>query len=383
MSVNNISPQFMAQILLACITGEANEEQQKLLEEWLEESAANRDFYEHLSKIDYRNNRLKEFLRYNPERDWQQVKNGIYWKKRSIFRRWYPYAALLLLGLAIWGIFHIDISDDPAISFAQEEIFPGSAKACLILPDGSRIALNARQDTIRKGNFVNSGHTLAYADSGCIKKAQQHVLQIPRGGEYKLVLSDGTRVWLNAETELRYPDYFVGDSREVVLRGEAYFEVVKDAEHPFYVRTAEMLVRVTGTAFNVRAYQNEYTQATLVDGSVDVECKAQNFLMKPGEQVTLTGEKAVVCKVNNLRNYVGWIESRFVFEDKPLEDVLRDLERWYDVRIFIQNEKIRQLTFTGNLPKFENMGKVLDVISLATCVDFEVNGRTILVKAQN
>ena len=179
-------------------------------------------------------------------------------------------------------------------------------------------------------NFVNDGKQLVYHEQENGKRIQWHTLSVPRGGEYKLVLADGTRVWLNAASELMYPDHFSADQRKVVLKGEAYFEVTKDVKRPFSVVLGDMEVKVLGTSFNVSAY--------------------------PG------------------------VKHRFVYENKLLGEVLEDLERWYDVEVFVMHDEIRNLHLTANLPKYENMDKVLEIIEYAACVKFEVKGRTVVVR---
>lgn len=374
------SPKEIADIILFCIKGMATEEQLQQLESWLSESDANRKFYDRLMDEHYRAEKLREFVCYDSRLDWQKVQIRLVRPRKNIFYRFLPYAAILVFAFSIWGIFHFKQSVDNTHQLAQNAIEPGSAKACLILPDGSSIDLDSKPDTLRvkNANFINNGHTLAYSDSA-VAIPEKHILRVPRGGEYNLVLADGTKVWLNAETELRYSDHFSGTSREVELTGEAYFEVTKNALRPFYVKTAGMVVKVLGTSFNVRAYPEEMQQATLVNGKVEVDCAGRDILIKPGEQLTLTNGQAEVRTVH-VSNYVGWKEQRFVFDDKMLIEVLSDLERWYDVHVFIADTAVRELRFTANLPKYENMDKVLQIIELAACVKCEVKGRTVVVR---
>lgn len=358
----------------------ATEEQLQQLENWLSESDANRKFYDRLMDEHYRMEKLQEFVCFDSHQDWQKVQTCLVRSRKNIFYRFLPYAAILVFAFSVWGIFHFKQSVDNTHQLAQNAIKPGSAKACLILPDGSSIDLDSKPDTLRvkNANFINNGRTLAYLDS-VVAIPEKHILRVPRGGEYNLVLADGTKVWLNAETELHYPDHFTGGSREVQLTGEAYFEVTKDVIRPFYVKTAGMVVKVLGTSFNVRAYPEEIQQATLVNGKVEVACAGRYMQINPGEQLTMANGQPEVREVN-VNNYVGWKEQRFVFDDKMLIEVLSDLERWYDVSVFIADNAVRELRFTANLPKYENMDKVLQIIELAACVKCEVKGRTVVVR---
>lgn len=204
-------------------------------------------------------------------------------------------------------------------------------------------------------------------------------MKIPRGGEYKVILADGTKVWLNAESELTYPVTFTQDTRKVILSGEAYFEVTKDTARPFYVQTGDMEVKVLGTSFNISAYPESKRQTTLLEGRVAVTLHSQHVIIAPGQQVTETTKGLEVREVN-VKDYIAWREKRFVYENELLQKVLDDLQRWYDIEIFITSDKIRTLHLTANLPKYEDMAKILEIIEFATCVKFEVKDRAVIVR---
>lgn len=329
------SPKGIANIILFCINGTATAEQLNQLEDWLSESDANRDFYERMTDEHYRTEKLQEFICFDSHQDWQKVHTRLVRSRKNIFYRFLPYAAILVFVFSAWGIFHFKQSVDNTYQLTQNAIKSGSTKACLILPDGSSIDLDSKPDALRvkNANFINNGHTLVYLDPA-VAIPEKHILRVPRGGEYNLILADGTKVWLNAETELHYPDRFTGSSREVELTGEAYFEVVKDVTRSFYVKTASMAIKVPGTSFNVRAYSEEIQQAILVDGKMQVACAGGYAQISPREQLTMANGQPEVGEVN-VNNYVGWKDQRFVFDDKMLSEVLNDPERWYDVHVFI------------------------------------------------
>ena len=194
-----------------------------------------------------------------------------------------------------------------------------------------------------------------------------------------ITLPDQTKVTLNRYSSLTYPDRFKEDRREVQLQGEAYFEVAKCVDRPFIVNANGMRIRVLGTSFNVRAYEGEERQTTLVEGCVEVAYGEQRVKINPGQQVALNNGHLEVRQVD-IHIYSGWKSGRFVFEDHPLAEVLRELERWYDVQIVVEDERVEQLKFTSDFPRYEDIDKVLDIIELATCVKFEVRGRTITVR---
>ena len=213
-------------------------------------------------------------------------------------------------------------------------------------------------------------HELNYSSQAGTEAPVYNRVSTPRGGEYTIVLEDGTRVSLNAQSELRYPVAFNGKTREGQLMGEAYFEVAPDAEHPFIVKTEGMNIRVLGTTFNVCAYREGKARTTLVEGKVKVRAGQQEHVLAPGQQLSRSRDGQVEVREVDVSNYTAWRNQRFVFEDYSLEEVLYQLERWYNVTFFIRNESARELRFTGDLPKYEHLDKVLEKLELVTYIRF-------------
>mgnify|MGYP000625959211 CR=1 FL=1 len=207
-------------------------------------------------------------------------------------------------------------------------------------------------------------------------------LEVPRGGEYKVKLADGTLVYLNSATRMKYPVKFDGKERKVYLSGEAYFQVERDESRPFLVHTSRGCVKVLGTEFNVRDYPEEYrVVTTLVNGSVQFTGKdKKKVVLKPGFQViadSLTGVSDV--REVNLREYVGWRSGLYVFSHLTLEELMRVVERNYDVTVFFANEECKQLVFSGDLQKYETVEHFLRFIETGGDVRFVVKERTITV----
>ena len=179
---------------------------------------------------------------------------------------------------------------------------------------------------------------------------------------------------------MNYPQKFRAENRQVELTGQGYFEVTKNPEKPFIVKVNPAYsVEVLGTTFNVSAYPGVKRQTTLIEGQVAVNWHRQQVVIRPGQQAAETDEGLRVASVN-VMNYVGWKEHRFVYENKLLGEVLEDLERWYDVEVFVMHDEIRNLHLTANLPRYENMDKVLEIIEYAAGVKFEGKGRTVVVR---
>ena len=208
-----------------------------------------------------------------------------------------------------------------------------------------------------------------------------NTITIPRSGEYKLVLSDGTKVWLNSASKLKYPVAFTGGQRKVFLEGEAYFEVAADTVHPFLVETSGMSVTVLGTGFNVMAYPEEMEAAvTLVHGKVGVQTDHRQQILHPDEQYVYqtTTRRGTVRKVD-VSQYVDWKDGILNFDSMPLEELTRRLGRWYDVDFFFVAEELKTLKYSGAFKKYNDIRYVLNIIEEITNVQFVLNERTIVV----
>ena len=217
-------------------------------------------------------------------------------------------------------------------------------------------------------------YTRATANSELI-----NTIRIPRGGEYNLVLSDGTRIWLNSDSELSFPAKFTGEKRKISLKGEAYLEVEKNENFPFVADVKGVQVEVLGTSFNVKAYDN--IETTLVEGKVNIHTNAStNVILKPGEQgIVDTNNNSVKVKQVDTRIYTSWVNGMFTFRSMTLEEIMKTFERWYNVTVSYEKDDLKQRHFTGNLKRYEGINPHLDLIGLTTDVDFKISGNKILV----
>lgn len=196
-----------------------------------------------------------------------------------------------------------------------------------------------------------------------------------------LQLSDGSRVWLNAASKLKFPVSFSGKKREVELIGEAYFEVQKDSLRPFVVRSGEVSLEVLGTSFSVASYHGEPFSAVLVEGSICVTASQKECILKPGEKILFENGRLSVCSVD-VDLHIAWKDKCFGFENAVLEEVVQMLERWYGVDFLIMDEQVRGLRFTGKLPKYDNLDKVLEILQLTTNIRFVVQSNRIEVYSE-
>ena len=243
--------------------------------------------------------------------------------------------------------------------------------------------------TLELGNgfiAINKGNVVEYMEFSTPpsqQKNKNNIIQVPRGGEYELILPDGTHVWLNSDSELSFPLQFDSTKREVSLSGEAYFDVTKDPQKPFTVKlTGGIEVKVLGTQFNVQAYPDEKTiETTLCEGSVNVSDGTKETTLTPSLQAVYSKtDKSITTRKVDIRLYTSWKKGLFVFENKPLEEIMTTLSRWYNINVFYTNQTVKTYHFTGDLERYGDFRKALGMIEKATSIRFVINGNNIMVE---
>ena len=385
----------LARIIAASLRGKANDEEQRTLREWLSVSTRNKKIYDGFKDGKRLEQKIVESQQINWKNDYQHfITKRQRTRKNRRMKMIIRYAAILSLPIVAAGIFLLQKNDRQAIVSISEVIKPGEHKAVLITGGGERITLS--DSTLspiqeQNGMIVNvMNNKVSYTlpkDSLCTQESPIfNTLQIPRGGEYFLTLADGTEVWLNAETEIRYPVQFTGDKRIVYLDGEAYFTVAPDKNKPFTVVSTHASVSVLGTQFNFRAYPDERdVQTTLVSGSVIMQSEKykQQIKLIPGEQGVLEKNSAKLTKQKvNTYLYTAWKDGRFAFRDARLEDLFSILSRWYDLSVFYQSPEAKDIRFTGDLNKTDDFKSILKIIEQNERVTFTVNQRTVFIQAK-
>ncbi|HAH74138.1 MAG TPA: hypothetical protein DCM09_13475 [Butyricimonas virosa] len=385
----------LARIIAASLKGNANDEEQCTLREWLSVSTRNKKIYDEFKDGKRLEQKIVESQQINWKNDYQHfITKRQRTRKNRRMKTIIRYAAILTLPIVAAGIFLLQKNDRQTIVSISEVIKPGEHKAVLITGGGERITLS--DSTLspiqeQNGMIVNvTNNKVSYIlpeDSLCTQGSPIfNTLQIPRGGEYFLTLADGTEVWLNAETEIRYPVQFTGDKRVVYLDGEAYFTVAPDKNKPFTVVSTHASVSVLGTQFNFRAYPDERdVQTTLVSGSVIMQSEKykQQIKLVPGEQGVLEKNSAKLMKQEvNTYLYTAWKDGRFAFRDARLEDLFNILARWYDLSVFYQSPEAKDIRFTGDLNKTDDFKSILKIIEQNERVIFTVNQRTVFIQAK-
>ncbi|UKJ06807.1 FecR family protein [Solitalea lacus] len=318
-------------------------------------------------------------------------------KEKRIIRLWQRYTAaavvLLLLSTSIY--FFARESNNPQITSNSKEILPGGNKATLTLSDGSIVVLSdhlngaiENRDNVKIMKMQEGVLSYDKIDGNENVSSALNTLSTPYGGTYQIGLSDGTKVWLNSGSSLKYPTKFTGNERLVELTGEAYFEVAHNKEKPFKVTSNGQVVQVLGTHFNINAYLDDATvKTTLLEGSVRVSSlRSNNKLQK--ETILKPGQQSQINQINgdikvepaDLEEAVAWKNGDFVFRQQPLTQILTTLSRWYSVEIKYETDQLSKQTFSGVISRSRNLSAVLEMLESTGQINFEIQDNKIVVK---
>ena len=382
-----------AALMRKFLLGEANEAERKELEKRLAECPDLKKVYEQLQNGETLKAVFGEYKDYSSKKAYQSFlqKIGRMEKKErkpSISRVWW-YAAAAVIVLAVGLSFYMS-NFYSAVEEKRVLIQPGTQQAQLTLPDGSIIDVDKKEVNVvvdgvqvkyKKGvlSYQPTVTTQHEEESTEEKPVKSNELVIPRGGENTVILADGTTVHLNAGSKLTYPVRFAGKRRVVALEGEAYFDVVKDETRPFIVQTHLGEVTVLGTAFNINAYTDASVYTTLVHGKVQFSSSSiGTIILSPGEQAVVSAngsEKRMV----DLDEYVGWVDGRYVFNNRPLGEIMQTFERWYDIQVYYETPHLRDITYSGSLKRYGTINSFLDALELTGDLTYKISGRNILI----
>ena len=315
-------------------------------------------------------------------------------KKTFKLNTFYKIAAILVVSVGIgvlyrnnWRLPGSDSLDQKATLQANRPIKPGRSTAELKLSDGSVIDL----DQVNAGLISTLGETriskdtsgsIIYANNNSASEDARNTISVPVGGSYKVILPDGTAVWLNSSSALTYPVAFKGKSREVSLQGEAYFEVTKNPKKPFVVQVNSMQVTVLGTHFNVNAYTGHPgIQTTLLEGSVRLSQGSNRVTLRPGEQGNVDPESSEIRVAQaNTNKVVAWKNGYFMFQDDDIQDIMQQIARWYDLEVEYRG-KLSNSRFGGIYSRNKDINELLKGLELTGLVHFKIEGRRVIVMA--
>lgn len=380
----------IVRLLQLYLLGNITEEERQELENWCEDAPRNRKLFEQICQEDLFSKEHAVYKEINDTKALYVFEKRVRKVSPKYIGRWWKYAAVLLFPVLVvgsWKLMH-ETEQEPVVISSVASVQPGCSQAVLVLDDGRKVFLKEEEEGVisedKEITVTGEKDRLVYTSSEGknVDGIRFNELEVPRGGEYKVKLADGTLVYLNSATRMKYPVKFDEKERKVYLSGEAYFEVTKDLERPFFVEMEGVEVRVYGTSFNVNTYQKESIQAVLVKGSIGVKVLASGMesVIKPGQMAEFKqGNTKVDVKEVNVAVYTDWKDGIFRFENQRLEDILTVLSNWYDVDVFYQTATVKELHFSGYMERYKDVRVILEAITLSTGVTFSIQGKTIIV----
>ena len=396
MDINNKKlvddPFLLASWIAKSMAGELSDEELQLLDEWRMTSARNHQLYDRIVSRERREAKRRHFTAFDKVSGWQGYSKKLKETEKKVirWRVFLRYAAILLIPLSatVYGVLR---SGEETVSLADlNAITPGGTRAELVLPSGEVVDLVAKSGVISRGeNTVinNEGKTLSYKSIGNqapMDSLRYNEVIVPKGGEYQLVLSDGTLVYLNSMTKIRFPERFSEKCREVEVCGEAFFEVAENKRVPFVVKTDAYEITVLGTKFNVTAYADEQVATTtLVEGAVSIsgKCIGEAKALRPNEQFVLDRVSgSVEIKNVDVNYYTAWKDGMFRFRDVRLEEIMHVVERWYDMTVVYEDESVRDLHFGFNMSRLETIEPLLNIFELNGKIKITKEGKVLKIK---
>ena len=374
---------YIRRLIQLNLVGGLSPEEKGKLENWIDESEEHRLLFYKIKK-QLSVNEIRNYLQTDVEDAWKKVREKTFGAPAVRPRRglkWLKYAAVVIpvsLSLSLWYAWKEKMENKQATVACLSPV--------LTLDNGEKYQLDPEEQTEiyvdEEVKAYQAGGGLIYDTTARQEENKYNRIEVPRGSEYWIVLPDGTRVWLNAATELKYPVAFHAKERRVYLKGEAYFEVAPDKNRPFYVETEEVKIRVLGTVFDVNTHYTRGVRTVLVEGAVALEWGDQKEIrMKPGELADFDRTTTeVTLKEVDVTSYISWKEGYFVFEDEPLEEIMHTLSLWYDKEFLFVGKRSRALHFSGHIKRYERIETILSAITDVTGVEFRMNGQIILIR---
>lgn len=382
-------------IIIKYLNNEASTSELETLDLWLKANDAHLEIFKGYIKTKHLID--SNYLKFDTEKSKSKLQALISKEKKVIKMRSYyrvaSYAAILVAFIAVGFLFKNELfnknnqGSQNQLEVVGKTIKSGTDKATLTLEDGSEIVLD--KGTSYQTTFAESnGEALVYQNEQERSEViVYNVLTVPRGGQFFVQLSDGTKVWLNSESQLKYPRNFIDEKPRIVelVYGEAYFEVSPSTAHNgmiFSVTSKNQTVEVLGTQFNIKAYQDETsTYTTLVEGKIVLETGDQEKILKPNQQAIVSGISGVITvETVEVYNEVSWKDGVFNFKGKALVDIMTVLSRWYDVQVLFENKQLEQDQFGGSFSKDQELTEILEMIQNATQANFEIRDKTIVIK---
>lgn len=368
-----------ASLLKRLLVEDLSEDDKQKILRLLEERGLS-DVYKEVKESSYVKDRFSDYEKYSAKEAYQLFLKRQK-KKRSVLRVLPWMAAAVLLGV-FWGGYWLFLDDQVVKDDVREFVIPaGMTQARLTLADGRVVNISQIDTLIEEGVAVEyKDGELAYKETTSIRDVVYNELEVPLGGECTILLNDGTRVWVNSGSKLKYPLSFVDKERCVYLEGEAFFEVEK-ADKPFIVKNSFGDVRVLGTAFGVTAYRvDSVGYTTLVRGSVCVKNNlSDSLIIYPGEQVVSSRDGKMIKRDVDVEEYVGWKNGAFIFKERRLEDIVKILERWYNIHVVFQDDELKDFLFTGYLDRYKDINVFFNALRRTGKVEYKFSEPNMII----
>ena len=373
--------------LIAFLSGELDEREEENVRVWLEASQENRNAYESLMKDYLRIRWVQEDVHIREEQAKKIIFSSL--KKKRNLTPYYGVAASIAVLLIVTLFFFIR-EDKQGVSekLVTSEIKPIQSRALLVLSTGEQIQLTKSAQEIQEqdGSVLKIDSVMGVQYDALstqrVEKPIYNKIVVPRGGEYFVTLSEGTKVWLDADSELEYPVFFSGDFREVKLKGNAYFCVTKKNDKPFVVRAGEFSLKVYGTEFNVNAYDLQNIETVLVNGSIGFKANISTpeRMMAPNE-LAVSDSRTGQSEIHqvDIYPYIAWKNQNIVFVNERLESIMEKMARWYDVTVFFQDESLKDLRFDCNMRRYTDIRDLFFFLEKTSNARFALNGRTVVI----
>jgi len=364
--------------------------EEKELDNWISEDKNHQKYFNNASRY-YEEGSSYDLLPADPAEAFKKISPRLSERRTRHKIRTLAYVSSVAASiLMLVGLFILVTREENAVILSEtvQPIESGGNKARLITSDGSYYDLSDNKDVVIReegSKIISDGQSIQYiTEKDRDSRIYYNTIEVPKGGEFTLLLADGTKVWLNSGTTLRYPVSFSGSERVTELSGEAYFEVAKNEKMPFRVKSGDQVVEVMGTSFNISSYlEDSLITTTLVEGKVSVFLKENpedKIILLPNYQSNLNRDlNTITRKSVDIQQYTAWKDGRFYFKDQPLSEIMKILSRWYDVNVIFENEMAKGLKFTGDLERYEDFEKILALIEKTEVVHFKITGRLVSV----
>ncbi|MBW8243659.1 DUF4974 domain-containing protein [Muricauda oceani] len=373
-------------LIIKKLNGTLTPEEATVFDQWFNESPKHAAYFEKVKVM-----HDKDVGTIKQDKAWRTIERKL--ERKTKYRIWRYAAAAVFAGIVVSTfLFRKDVQaplhPESQTEVVRSELKIGTDKAILTLTDGTEIALE-KGSSQTLGNATSNGQEIVYQPTYSEETVppEFNYLTVPRGGQFSVALSDGTQVWLNSESQLKYPVAFAKGGTRVVelLYGEAYFEVSPSTENdgaPFKVATETQEVTVLGTQFNIKAYGDEETiQTTLVEGKVQVNVGKESSMLRPKQQsIVLPGSNKIEVKEVDVYSATSWKKGIFSFNDMPLGEIMKVLARWYDIDVVFGDPALKNSSFTGVLRKNQHIEVILESIKTTTNMKYEINKKTVIFK---